>query len=313
MRAISARGGTRAAQVAAGLVLVLAVGSGCAAAGTADPGSDPSASARAPDAEPRMAEPDMAESDPLLQTRIDEATMLAAEQGITVGIAVLDRETGEEIANGEAAMTPVLGASIVKLFLAESLLFRQRNSDFALPPVDRVLLEAMLIASDDAATDSLYDRYDGDAMVVDVATRYELDGVAPTTQAGEWELTSMAALDVVRFYAGFLDTAPAADRNYLLDLLRRTAMIAADEFDQFFGIPAALPDEEWAIKQGWMCCPRETSHLHTTGILGTDSRYAVAILSRIGGDEATATEFAIGRLNEITAAVFPEDFLDDGP
>lgn len=313
MRVTAGKRAIRVAGLAAGLVLVLAVGSGCADTGTVDPGSDPSASARAPDAKPDMAEPNMAESDPLLQARIDEATMLAADQGITVGIAVLDRETGEEIANGEAAMTPVLGASIVKVFLAENLLFRQRAGEFALPPADRVLLEAMLVDSDDAATDSLYDRYGGDAMVVDVATRYELDGVAPTTQAGEWELTSMAALDVVRFYAGFLDTAPATDRDYLLDLLRRTAMIAADEFDQFFGIPAALPDEEWAVKQGWMCCPRETSHLHTTGILGTDSRYTVAILSRIAGDEATATEFAIGPLNEITAAVFPEDFLDDGP
>ncbi len=72
----------------------------------------------------------------------------------------------------------------------------------------------------------------------------------------------------------------------------------------------ALPDAEWAIKQGWMCCPRDASHLHTTGILGADSRYAVAILSTIPGDESS--DFAIEPLNEATAAIFPPDFLDGG-
>ncbi|CAN5229432.1 hypothetical protein BH20ACT5_BH20ACT5_17600 [soil metagenome] len=78
-------------------------------------------------------------------------------------------------------------------------------------------------------------------------------------QPGEWELTTMSAVDVVRFYDGFLDSAPTTDRDYLIDLLRRTSMRVADEFDQFFGSPSALPGQVVAIKQGWLCCPRTSA------------------------------------------------------
>ncbi|MBA3367700.1 MAG: serine hydrolase [Geodermatophilaceae bacterium] len=237
------------------------------------------------------------------QTAIDEATAFAATQGIGVSIAVIDRELGIEVVNGAASDAPIFGASLVKLFLADNLLQRQRAGEFGLSAEDRSLLEAMLVASDDAAADSLYSRFGGEAMVTEVAQRYRLPSVAPTTEAGSWELTTMSARDVARYYDRFLSSMPTADRDYVLGLLRGSTMIAQDGFDQFFGIPTALAGMTLAIKQGWMCCPTDTSYLHTTGIVGADNRYTVAILS--GDPGAVDSGFATELVSQITTLVFP--------
>lgn len=266
------------------------------------PESSP-ASTSEPSAAAEPTQPRVAEAEVDFQAGIDEATAFAASQGLEVSIAVIDRELGAEVVNGGPADTPVFGASLVKLFLADNLLQRQRAGEFQLSVEDRSLLEAMLVASDDAAADSLYSRFGGEAMVTEVAQRYQLPSVAPTTEAGAWELTTMSARDVARYYDRFLTSMPAADRDYLIGLLRGSVMIAQDGFDQFFGIPTALPGLTWAIKQAWMCCPRDTSYLHTTGILGTDNRYTVAILS--GDPGVVASGFSTDILSQITALVFP--------
>lgn len=264
-------------------------------------------SSRASTSEPLAAAaatgPRLVEAEVDFQSGIDEATAFAASQGLEVSIAVIDRELDEEIVNGAEADTPFLGASLVKLFLADNLLQRQRAGEFRLSAEDRFLLEAMLVASDDAAADSLYSRFGGEEIVTEVAQRYRLSSVAPTTEAGVWELTTMSARDVARYYDRFLSRMPAPDRDYLLELLRGSAMIAQDGFDQFFGIPTALPGLTWAIKQAWMCCPSNTSYLHTTGILGTDNRFTVAILSSDSG--VVASGFSTDVLSQITALVFP--------
>lgn len=281
------------------IVAILLAASGC----TEQPGA---VSATPPTA---TAESRVAEAEVDLRSGIEEATAFAASQGIEVSIAVIDRERGEEAVNGAAADVPVFGASLVKLFLADNLLQRQRAGEFQLTVQDRSLLEAMLVASDDAATDSLYAKFGGEAMVTEVAERYQLPSVAPTSQDGEWELTAMSARDLARYYDRLLTSTPAADRDYLVGLLRETAMIARDGFDQFFGIPTALPGQTWAIKQGWMCCPRETSYLHTTGILGTDNRYTVAILSADPG--VVDSGFSTDILSQIAALVFPPGSIAD--
>ncbi|MDQ3465543.1 MAG: class A beta-lactamase-related serine hydrolase [Actinomycetota bacterium] len=301
------------------LVAVMLVAAGCSEVSPQDsPVSTPGATAATsatseaaqPEAaQPRLDQPQVAEAEIDFRAGIDAATDFAAEQGLTVSIAVIDRSADAEVVNGAAADTPVFGASLVKLFLADNLLHRQRAGEFQLGPRDRELLEAMLVASDDPAADSLYSRFGGDAMVTEVARRYQLPSVAPTNQAGEWELTTMSARDVARYYDRLLTRTPAADRDYLIDLLRRSAMIARDGFDQFFGIPAALPEQTWAIKQGWMCCPRDTSYLHTTAIIGADNRYTVAILS--GDPGVTSPGFSTDALNRIAAILFPPGAVTD--
>ncbi|MDQ3717233.1 MAG: class A beta-lactamase-related serine hydrolase [Actinomycetota bacterium] len=272
-----------------------------AAVGCTNSAESSSVSSSESSATPELSPTRVAEVD--FQAGIDEATAFASSQGIEVSIAVIDRELDDEAVNGAAADTPVFGASLVKLFLADNLLQRQRAGEFGLSAEDRSLLEAMLVASDDAAADSLYSRFGGEAMVTEVAQRYRLPSVAPTTEAGLWELTTMSARDVARYYDRFLSSMPSADRDYVVGLLRGSTMIAQDGFDQFFGLPTALGGLTVAIKQAWMCCPRDTSYLHTTGILGSDNRYTVAILS--GDPGVLDSAFSTDVLSQITSLVFP--------
>lgn len=239
-----------------------------------------------------------------LQPGITAATALAAQAGTNVGIAVLDRQTDELWTNGPPSGEPVWVASIAKLFIADNLLHRQRTGELRLSPQERDQLEVTLSASDDGAADSLYYGFGTESMITEVATRYGLPNITPSNQAGEWELTSVSAVDLVTYFDAFIDTAVPTDMDFVLSQLRASPEIAADGFDQYFGIPAALPGQVWAIKQGWMCCPRETSYLHTSGVLGTDNRYAVAILTQTPGGDLSR-----GLIDQITASVLPPNLL----
>lgn len=305
------RGGCRNGRRLTGVLVSVLLTAGCIQASSGAPAE--SSRATTPESTPEVsvtAEPLVAAVEVDLRAGIDAATAFGTSQGLSVSIAVIDRARGEEVANGAAADTPIWGASLVKLFIADNLLHRQRDGEFQLSAQDRSELESMLVASDDVAADSLYTRFGGEAMVTEVAQRYQLPSVVPTNQAGFWELTMMSARDVARYYDRFLVRTPPADRDYLLDLLRRTAMIAIDGFDQFFGIPTALPAQTWAIKQGWMCCPRDTSYLHTTGVLGTDDRYVVAILSSDPGVFSTA--YSTDVLSRVTSLIFPPGSIEGG-
>ncbi len=287
------------------LVMLMVTVLGCTDGTTPPAGSAPTTgqTSTAPESAPQSAQPQKAEAEVDFRAGIDQATAFAADQGLSVSIAVIDRVLGEEIANGPAADTSTFGASLVKVFLADNLLHRQRAGEFQLSEQDRALLETMLIGSDDTATDSLYGRFGGAEMVREVAQRYQLPSVMPTNQAGFWELTTLSARGVARYYDRLLSRTPMADRDYIVDLLRRSMEVASDGFNQFFGLPNALPGQTLAIKQGWMCCPRDSSYLHTTGIVGTDNRYTVAILTTDPGVFSTAYSTSV--LDQIAAFVFP--------
>lgn len=241
---------------------------------------------------------------PFLQPGIDAATTLAAAAGATVGVAVLDRVAGEEWTNGAVASQPLFGASLAKLFIADHLLYRQQRGELTLTPGDRGLLESLLTVSDDGAADQLYASYGGEQMITEVAARYALPSLQPTNQPPEWELTTISAQDLVRWYDRFLTTAAPTDVDFLIGQLRASPELAADGFNQYFGIPRALPGQVWAIKQGWMNGVRNSAFLHTTGLLGPDNRYAVAILVQLPG-----AEFPIALIDQLTATILPPDLL----
>ncbi len=139
-------------------------------------------------------------------------------------------------------------------------------------------------------------------MITEVATRYSLPTLRPTNQPPLWELTAISAVDLVRWYHAFLATAAPTVVEFVVSRLRARAELAADGFNQYFGIPRALPGQVWAIKQGWMSGVRDSTFLHTTGLLGPDNRYAVAILvQRPGG------EFPMKLIDRVTALILPPD------
>lgn len=236
-----------------------------------------------------------------LDASLQAATGYAADRGITVGIAVLDRATGQETTNGATAGRQMWSASLAKLFLADDLLFRDRAGSITLADDERVLIRRMLESSDDSAADTLYVRYGAENMVTEVSRRYGLPGISASTDAGEWELTNVAAASLVRWYDRFLTTAATADRDLLVGLLQGAEPVAADGFEQTFGLPTAVTGQSLAYKQGWMCCPAATSFLHTTAVVGTDLRFVVAVLTERPSDSGYATD----ALTRITQLAFP--------
>jgi hypothetical protein len=107
---------------------------------------------------------------------------------------------------------------------------------------------------------------------------------------------------VAQAYRYLLDRAPAAHRDLIMGELRKATPCGTDRYDQYFGIPRALP-RPWAIKQGWSgfgdvpatpCRPSGESGvrtvsapdlglgrpvLHTTGVVGEDDRQIVVVLT----------------------------------
>lgn len=244
--------------------------------------------------------PQAPEPPPDLQAGIDAASQQARAVGATVGIAVLDRTTGQQWTNGPPATEALFGASLAKLFIADNLLFRQQTGQLVLPAGDRALLETTLTGSDDSAAGQLYQRYGGEQMITEVAARYALPSLRPTNQPGFWELTTISAVDLTRWYDAFLATAAPTVVEFVVGLLRASPELATDGFNQYFGIPRALPGQVWAIKQGWMSGVRDSTFLHTTGLLGPDNRYAVAILVQNPGGQ-----FPIDLIDRLTQLILP--------
>ena len=62
-----------------------------------------------------------------------------------------------------------------------------------------------------------------------------------------------------------------------------------DGYPQRFGIPEGLFAEPVAVKQGWFCCWNGANQLHvSTGVIGPDRRYVMAIGSLDPADDAAA-------------------------
>ncbi len=232
------------------------------------------------------------------------AVMVARQHRSAAGLSIRAAEdrTARTIASGAgnaAADRPFPTASLVKLFMAEDVLHRARAGVLTLRPDDPALLRAMIRTSDDPAASTLWVRYGGGRMVADVARRYALTGTAPPARPGQWGETTTTARDLARFLALLPIVAHPDVAAAILAWMRTAARIAADGFDQRFGVFGTAPPLT-AVKQGWMCCLGGDRHLHSVGVLG---RRVVVLLSEVprgtGYDEARAA------LSAAAAAVPP--------
>ncbi len=198
---------------------------------------------------------------------------------------VLSRRTAD---NGDLADRPFPTASMVKLFVAEAVLHQARTGQVALGQRDWRLLQAMIQSSDDPAASELWDRFGGPRTVRDVAARYGLTGTAPPGDPTQWGETTTTARDLARFLALLPSVAARADATTLLVWMRTATPVAADGFDQRFGVFGTAPGRP-AVKQGWMCCVDGKRHLHSVGVVGTR---VVVLLSEVprsvGYDRARA-------------------------
>lgn len=242
-----------------------------------------------------------------LAAREVQATADAAAAGADITVAVLDRRTGQLVTDGSNNTIAI--ASVVKLFIADDLLLQEANGQTTLSPADRTMLDVMLRSSDDSAAEVFWNRSGGSAIIDRVVARYGL-GSTRAPGNGRWFNTTSTVTDLVRYYdmllAGTGGLPPERAGIIISNLAQSTptapdGMVPGGVYPQRFGIPEGLYAEPVAVKQGWMCCiGADWMHL-STGVVGPDRRYVVAISSM---QPATA-EQARQTITDAVKTIFP--------
>jgi hypothetical protein len=242
-----------------------------------------------------------------LADRERAATAAAASAGAEITAAVLDRNTGELVTNGNGMTIAI--ASVVKLFIADDLLLQVAEGRTTLSPEDRKSLDVMLRASDDSAAEVFWNRSGGSAIIDRVIKRY---GLTQTRRPGNgrWFNTISTATDLVRYYDMLLSGAgglPSQQVDIIMSNLAASTPTAPDGmvpggvYPQRFGIPEGLFAEPVAVKQGWMCCVgADWMHL-STGIVGPDRRYVMVV----GSMQAANDDSARQTITDAVRTMFP--------
>ncbi|WP_433078079.1 hypothetical protein ACQP1P_36305 [Dactylosporangium sp. CA-052675] len=285
-------------------VLVLAV-AGCGGK-EAPPAAVPQfASAPASAAEPSAAPPPSSAAPPAAPT---SAAPVAVPAGVTAGIVIYDRQAEAYVLQQKPSWR-FRSASLVKLLIALDY-FWNKGPAYSVPAADQPRLQVMLRSSDDAAATGLWKAGGQREIVSRMVQRLGLQDTAPppVSQPGYWGYTAISAGDLVRVYRYILDEAPAPVREFIMGNLHQTTKCGTDHYDQSFGIPSTFKAPRSA-KQGWSGfgddpatpCVAGAGYdggarfvpaaagtnapdmmgevLHTTGTVGENDRYIVAVLS----------------------------------
>ena len=237
-----------------------------------------------------------------LDARAKQATVDAANEGAHISVVVMDRNTGQIVSGGDGAPFPI--ASVVKLFIADDLLLQESKGQTTLSPADRKSLDVMLRSSDDNAAENFWNRSGGSAIIARVVARYGLTGTTAPYN-GHWDVTLSTASDLVRYYDKLLDGSgglPSEKANVIMSNLAQSTPTGTDGYPQRFGIPEGLYAEPVAVKQGWFCCWNRANQLHvSTGVIGPDRRYVMAIGSLDPDDPAAAR----ATMTQVVKTMFP--------
>jgi hypothetical protein len=206
--------------------------------------------------------------------RVKQATQ-AVLPGAQVGYEVFDRTTGSIVAS-ENAGQQVASMSVVKLLIALDVLARNNG---ALPDTGtQQQLHEMLANSDDEIANELWTAGGGPAIVIRMASLLRLTGTAPPNDPGEWGDTQITPEDMVTIYRYVIDQLPKFNQDLILGALSDAPKVAADGFDQYFGIPDGMPNSSWAVKQGWGTSGSQAV-MNSTGLVGPQWRYVVIVLA----------------------------------
>jgi hypothetical protein len=219
------------------------------------------------------------------------ADAVVVPPGVTAGVAVFDRQTGQftEQLNPDLQFR---SASVVKLLIVLDFLWN-RGPSYDIPAADKTRLDVMLRSSDDDAASYYWEQLGGGQIIDRLVPRLGLTHTArpPATHPGFWGYVALTAGDTVRIYRYLLDQAPTPVRDYVLGNLHQATRYGTDGFDQYFGI-ASVFDPAFSIKQGWSGFSSSTSArskpktdavdltseaLHTTGTVGAGDRTIVAV------------------------------------
>lgn len=214
---------------------------------------------------------------------LEQVSAAGAAAGGTIATVALHPD-GTTLVSSAEADQPRHTASLVRIVLVSRLLALDAAGAIRLRPDDRGLMERSVTSSDDAAMSALWVRYDGARLVADTAAALGRTATGPPAIAGQWGRAWTAASDTATVLATLPLALEAYDTATLLGWMRATTPVAADGFDQRFGLLAGAADGV-AAKQGWMCCVDDRRQLHSAGVLG-DGRVVVLM-----GDFPAATSW----------------------
>jgi hypothetical protein len=191
---------------------------------------------------------------------------------------------GRTLVQTPGADRPVYSASLVKLLVVQQVLARPGPTGWDATTLRR--LERAVRLSDDAAMNALWSTFDGPALIRDAVTAFGLTGTAPPADPSQWGETTTTAVDVARFLSALAGDR-GADAARLLGWMRAATPVAADGFDQAFGLLSDAVGAGAAVKQGWMCCIDGRRQLHSAGVLA-DGR-VVVLLSEVSSSTGWRT------------------------
>ena len=224
-----------------------------------------------------------------LDMRAQQAAADGRKKGADIGFTLLDRNTGRIISGGDGGAFPI--ASVSKLFIADDLLLQVAKGQRQLTPAERAAFDVMLRSSDDNAAEIFWSESGGNAVISRVKARYGLTGTTAPYD-GHWWTTMSTTADLVRYYSKLLDGTgglPPSRPPSSCPTCPPPRRSGLDGYPQRFGIPDGLFGEPVAVKQGWMPGWNGNNWLHmSTGVIGPDRRFVIAIGSLQPVDDATA-------------------------
>jgi hypothetical protein len=229
-----------------------------------------------------------------------EALLRTGHQPV-LGIDVVDLNSCSETVSWKSSLAQPT-ASVVKLLIVLDVLDRSGISDGD----DADEIHEMLAASDDDIASRLWSENGGPEIVTRQAAALQLENTWPPSDPGQWGDTRMSPADITTVYRYITSELSDDERELVTEGLADAEQTAADGFDQFFGIPDALPQSPWAVKQGWGSSAGRRV-LNTTGLVKTNHTYAVAIMAT--WDESMDWSTATDALTEATRAM--RECLDD--
>lgn len=194
---------------------------------------------------------------------------------VQVGFEVVDRLNGTVLASQDADRQ-VAAMSVVKLLIALDAL--SRDDGVGLGDLTQRDLHQMLAISDDQIANELWSTGGGPAIVTRMVSLLGLTGTRPPDDPREWGDTHTTPQDVVTMYRYITDRLPNTDQDLILGALADAPEIAADGFDQYFGIPDGMRNLSWAVKQGWGTSGSQAV-MNSTGLVGPEWRYIVVVLA----------------------------------
>jgi hypothetical protein len=248
------------------VALLCAIGAGLLSAAALASNASPMITANTPVAPP----PETASVEAKVRQAMHEVVPDAQ-----VGFTVFDRQNNTVLISYNADRQ-FASMSVVKLLIALDAL---ASDNWTAPDeATRQELHQMLADSNDGIASNLWAANGGPAIVTRMAGLLGLTGTEPPEDPSRWGNTLTTPQDVVTVYRYVTDQVPGPDRDVVLSALADARRIAADGFDQYFGIPGAMPDTPWVIKQGWGTSGSQAVML-STGLVGPRLRYVVIVLA----------------------------------